>query len=347
MSNRTRRAFRDGFNNYVPALQYASDMVIGQPAAFSLGLPAVASSNNIAAAVVANAAPGTIEAYAYTSDSPYGRTVNVSPSADPGAAGGAVNVFGFDYLGQPMAEQFTGISGSTEVKYGRKAFYKVTKTVIVTAATNAITWRVGIGSRLGLPYKGDIVWAKEATALVNLFKRDVTLYQPRSAADAVAGCSKWFRSPCPGWVSSLIGTPDGGGGGTDPVITVKLATNAITGLTVTVDTSDVAGLTVTDAPTNVNYSANNRLVANTLIEVVGAAAAGAHGDTIGIVISPTQFFAPTLTDPQTLTTADPRGTYESLLTMDGTKEIVVGLSGDNSVNAAGNGGYHGIKHVIA
>jgi hypothetical protein len=35
------------------------------------------------------------------------------------------------------------------------------------------------------------------------------------------------------------------------------------------------------------------------------------------------------------------------MTMDGVKEIRVGLVADNWVNASGNGGLHGIKHFFA
>lgn len=69
-----------------------------------------------------------------------------------------------------------------------------------------------------------------------------------------------------------------------------------------------------------------------------------------VFIDPAGIFAKwvrgVLTDPQTLTTGDPRGTYAPT-TLDGVMETILGLEGDNSVNAAGNGGLHGIKHVIA
>lgn len=346
MVARTRRAFHDGLNAYVPGMSYASDLIHGQPVAVSLGSPAALSDNAVDASVVANAVAGTEEAQTYVSDSPYGRTLIVTPSADPGAAG-AFDVHGFDYLGQPMAERFTFVNGSTAILYGKKAFYNVSKTRIVTAATNAITAKVGRGYRIGLPYKCDLNWAKEDGVFVNLYKRDVIFDLDRAAAKAVAGGTDFIRSPFPGFVKSIYGTPAGGGGVTDPVITVKLGGTAIVGLTITIDTSDVAGLTVNDAPTTAGYTANNRFIAGGVIEIVGGAATGAFADRIGLELTPTQFVHPVATDPQTLTTDDPRGTYESLMVMNGVKEIVVGMLGDNAVNAAGNGGLHGIKHVVA
>lgn len=342
MVARDRAGFQTGINCYVPAMAYSHDMVSGQPYSFSLGSPAAVSATVISAAIAANAAANTLTALAYTSDSRYGRTLRLTPSADPGAVGGTIEIGGFDYLGQPMTERFSGANGVTSILYGKKAFYKVTYGKIITASTNAVNWAVGTGLRLGLPYKGDVVWAQEAGILVPLYKRDFTIYQNRSAAKAVAGGSDFIRSPCPGFVKTLIGTPGGGGGATDPVITVKLATVAIVGLTVTIDTSDTAGLTVTDTPTTVGYNANNRLVTGTLIEIVAAAAAGAFSDNIGIEITPTQFTLPDLTDPNTNVLGDTRGTYEPLTAPNST-EIIVGLSGDTSVNTAGNGGLHGIR----
>jgi hypothetical protein len=344
MVARERSAWHIGINGYVPAMAYASDVVHGQPTAFSLASPAAISATVISAAIAANAAAATSTTLSYTSDSKYGRTVRLTPSADPGATGGTIDIIGFDYMGQPMVERFSGANGSTAILYGKKAFYKVTQAKIVTPSTNAVNWAVGTGLRLGLPYKGDVAWVQENGVLVPLYKRDFVLYADRAAAEAVSGGSRWLRSPCPGFIKTLIGTPNGGGGATDPVITVELGGVAVTGLTVTIDTSDTAGTTVTDTPTTTGYSANNRLQTNSLIEIVAAAAAGAFGDRIGVEITPTQVTLPELTDPNTNLLGDPRGTYEPLTAPNGS-EIIIGLVGDPSVNTSGNGGLCGIKHA--
>lgn len=345
MPMRDRAFFAQGVNNYVPAMQHASNLQLGVPNLFSLGTPAAVSATIYAAATPANAVAGTKVAYGdIVVDSRYGRTLRLTPSADPGNAA-AVDIVGFDYLGQPMVERFTGASGSTAILYGRKAFYRVSYSKIVTAASNAVTWGVGSGFRFGLPYKCDVPWAKENGILVNVTNRDRTFYADRSAAEAVSGSSKWIRAPFPGFVKTLIGTPDGGGSTNDPIVTVKLATVAIIGLTVTIDTSDVAGLTVTDTPTTLGYNANNRFRTDALIEIACAAAASAKGDRVGLELTPTQFSVADLTDPALTTSGDPRGTYESLLTPDGS-ELFVGIVGDNSVSAAlNNGGLHGVRHI--
>lgn len=348
MAYRDRAAFTAlyGTNSYVPGMQFAHGVSNSHPTPFSLGTPAAKSANNIATAIVANAVATTQENYSYTADSTYGRSLRMTPSGNPGNAF-AIDVFGFDYLGQPMVERFTGANGSTAIIYGKKAFKRVTHTKIVTAASNAITAALGTGDMLGLPFKGDVAWAQESGIQVPLFKRDTWFFADRAAAQAVSGGSKWVRPPFPGFVKTLSGTPDGGGGATDPVITVELGGTAIVGLTVTIDTSDVAGLTATDTPTTPGYNANNRFIANGLIEIVGAAAAGAFGDRVGLELTPVQVVLPDLTDPATTVTGDPRGTYEGISVPNGSIEFVVGLIGESAVNTSNNGGLHGIRHAAS
>jgi hypothetical protein len=56
------------------------------------------------------------------------------------------------------------------------------------------------------------------------------------------------------------------------------------------------------------------------------------------------FTAPVFTDPQTLTTGDPRGLYVPTTTPNGVKKFELELEFTNFINAANNGGLHGIKH---
>lgn len=54
--------------------------------------------------------------------------------------------------------------------------------------------------------------------------------------------------------------------------------------------------------------------------------------------------APVLTDPATVSTGEPRGAYTSTTAFDGSKVITATFAFANDVNAAGNGGFHGIAH---
>ena len=64
----------------------------------------------------------------------------------------------------------------------------------------------------------------------------------------------------------------------------------------------------------------------------------------GVVAAAGTLVTPVLTDPQTATTGDPRGTYDPTTTLNGSTLIEADVQYNNSVNAAGNGGLHGIKH---
>lgn len=59
------------------------------------------------------------------------------------------------------------------------------------------------------------------------------------------------------------------------------------------------------------------------------------------------FTAGSLTDPQTATTADPRGLYTPNATPDGSKVIRAVMQVHNLLNTNGNGGIYGIAHYSA
>jgi hypothetical protein len=64
----------------------------------------------------------------------------------------------------------------------------------------------------------------------------------------------------------------------------------------------------------------------------------------GAMVAPGTLTAPVLTDPQTATTGDPRGTYVPTTAPNGSTNITAVFDMANDVNAAGNGGLLGIKH---
>lgn len=59
------------------------------------------------------------------------------------------------------------------------------------------------------------------------------------------------------------------------------------------------------------------------------------------------FVAGVLTDPQTTTTGDPRGTYVPSTALNGSNRILGKFMPYNVLNTNGNGGLHGIAHVAA
>ena len=67
----------------------------------------------------------------------------------------------------------------------------------------------------------------------------------------------------------------------------------------------------------------------------------------GVAAAAGTLTAPVLTDPQTATSGDPRGTYAPTTTMNGTNIITAAFSFANDTNTANNGGLHGIRHFAS
>jgi hypothetical protein len=180
-----RRFFQIGVNNYVPACQYAASVIGLGPSKFDLGVPATAGA--IATLLNAQGAAGPIT-YLGTPliiDGTYGRTLTVTPSAAPGNAV-AIDLCGYDYLGQPLTERFTGSAAATTPIVGLCAWKAVVGARLNLAATNAITFSISTGVSLGLPYKGRIIAATEGTtemtyAQINTNKVEAVLTDPATA----------------------------------------------------------------------------------------------------------------------------------------------------------------------
>ena len=67
----------------------------------------------------------------------------------------------------------------------------------------------------------------------------------------------------------------------------------------------------------------------------------------GVVAAVGTFVAGVLTDPQTATTGDPRGTYVPTTALNGTNIISAVFDYANDVNTSNNGGLHGIRQYMA
>jgi len=160
-----RQAFSLGINCYVPAMQYSASGLALAPMRHVLGAPATAGA--LATLISAQGAVGPITYLAtpIKLDARYGRTVSVTPSGVPGNAN-VTDVIGYDYLGQPMFERFTGSAAAATPLVGLKAFGWVLGTRVNVAATNAITNSISAGVSLGLPWKGQITSAKEGATVM-------------------------------------------------------------------------------------------------------------------------------------------------------------------------------------
>jgi len=67
-----------------------------------------------------------------------------------------------------------------------------------------VTYSIGTGFRLGLPYKGDLAYAREAGISGAIYKRDTLLTTTVAAADVIAGMSIPFLAPFPGLLRMVL-----------------------------------------------------------------------------------------------------------------------------------------------
>jgi hypothetical protein len=136
-------------NVRVPNMSYASDVNTEGRFRAELGILVAALATGIVNAQSINTALAKSQAGLVANHrskmGKYGRNVTVVLS---GAGTPAVTVFGLDYLGQPMSENFTGAGTTPQV--GKKAFKEVTS--ITSALVASTTISVGYGTVLGLPF---------------------------------------------------------------------------------------------------------------------------------------------------------------------------------------------------
>lgn len=163
-------------NAYVPAMAYSADVIHGGPHEVRFGPVANGMANNILNGLSIAAAgesttflqdntdpPLPLSAFPvghpHQSEFPYGpgfgRCLSMVAS---GTASVVVNVYGTDYLGQPMMEAFT-LNGTTPV-VGNKAFKYIDRVQWPVGA--AVTINLGTNNKLGLPYATENVLTEQS-----------------------------------------------------------------------------------------------------------------------------------------------------------------------------------------
>lgn len=141
------------YNSYVPAAQYAADVIHSAPHQVDYGTPIVAAAASILSLQSIAVAGATITFLNDTIADNFGRNLTVIAS---GAATSNVTVFGRDYLGQPVAESFT-LNGAVSV-VGNKAFKWLDR--VTFGATAATTINLGVGAKFGLPYRASNIYSE-------------------------------------------------------------------------------------------------------------------------------------------------------------------------------------------
>jgi hypothetical protein len=151
-----------GINNYVPAMQWSASVDVQAGSVFSLGKPVAPVASAPITIPLGVAQRAFLTTPIVLTDTPYGRNIVVAVTTAPTGAT-ALKVFGEDYLGQPITEQFA-VAGAT----GKKAFYRILGASVVgtSSADGVIT--ITHGALLGLPFKGTVEYAKEGAPPVLL-----------------------------------------------------------------------------------------------------------------------------------------------------------------------------------
>lgn len=212
MAARKPDFYHPRYNAYVPALQYADDVVHSAPLIVNFGTPSAAAATAVAATLSIATAGGTN--YNYEVADEWGRNLTFVAS---GAATSTVTVIGRDYLGQPVRETIT-LNGTTPV-VGLKAFKYVQR--IEYGATAATTINVGTGVRLGLPYRTSNVLAEKLnsvagtvgtlTAAVLTDPQTATTGDPRGTYTTNATMNGTNRIEIAVLVDNFVNASDNGG----------------------------------------------------------------------------------------------------------------------------------------
>ena len=237
-----------------------------------------------------------------------------------GWTGTAVLTFtGKDEYGNTMVE--TSASGTSHT--GSKAFKEITS---VSSSASITSATVGTGNKLGLP-----VFVSNASAILGEYRNGALFSGNRekvyvgclqTEANIDAGTSEYVIAPCAGYITKVTTVSQGTittGGNVIP----KLATVAVTGLTVVVADGAVAGEVDSDTPTD-PFGATGLVAAGDAIEISFSAGFNASADIYVIVeITPVAatvgtFVAGDNSNAPSGTTGDVRGTYQPALVPDGT-----------------------------
>lgn len=141
-----------GPNMYVPNMAYAADVFLeGKPTINLTPIAPVAVSTNSILNGQSIAVAGSTSTFAAgftNSEAQMGKFGRALQLVASGAAVSAVTVHGFDYLGQPMSEQFV-LNGATAV-LGAKTFRRISR--VDFGATAGTTINLGWRDVFGMPY---------------------------------------------------------------------------------------------------------------------------------------------------------------------------------------------------
>lgn len=295
----------------------------------NLGTPGTAATTTVATTLVATTTAKSYAIADFTAafkaaggvlDVPRNLTITGSSSADH-----VVTITGKDIYGQTMIENITASSTATVV--GLKAFSQVTG-IAIAAGASAKTISIGTGVALGLPVMVK-AWDNILRQVVDseIIATNVKRYLEFAPAivAANAGTSQFYPSPCYGFITKAtvaVCAAFTTGGAVIP----KIATVAVTGLSVAVSTG-VAGTVYTDDATD-PWGSTGEIAKDASIEIAGDAAFDSVGNYAGYLeIVPGGKLVVGSEAVPTATTGDIRGTWTppTALTPNGSRTYILDI----------------------
>lgn len=285
----------------------------------TLGAPAAAASNNIAASQSVAAAASFSLNGSLLSAVAAGKVILDVPRNVVAAwtTTSVLTITGKDDYGNTLVE--TSASGTSHT--GKKAFKEITS---VSSSASITSATIGTGKVLGLP-----VFVPNATAIRSELENGYNMRLPTTVylpweieqTQLLAPTAEQIVAPCAGYIKRVRGIVQAAvttGGD----ITVEIAGVAVTGLTFTVADADAAGTRYSDIPTTPR-SSTTVLAAGDKITITPSAPFATAGELNGMLeIEPLgavgTFVAGKLDAKQSGTTGDVRGTYQPATDPDGT-----------------------------
>ena len=285
----------------------------------TLGAPAAAAANNIAASQSVAAAASFSLNGSLLSAVATGKVILDVPRNVVAAwtTTSILTITGKDEYGNTMIE----VSASGTSHTGKKAFKEITSVVSSASITGAT---IGTGKVLGLPVFVP-TYAAIRSELENGYniKPNGQVFIPYEieATELAAGTAEQLYSPCAGFIKAVDGTVQSAVTTGGPV-TVEINGVAVTGLTFTVADAAAAGTRYTDTPT-APRSSTTVVARGDKITITPDALFATAGQLNGVLeIEPYgvagTFVAGKLDAKQSGTTGDVRGTYQPVLDPDGT-----------------------------
>lgn len=280
-------------------------VTLGNPKTLDVDGILTSQSVGASAATFTLTAANCAATYDFTNGLDVARNVTLTGSS---SSDQVITVNGTDVYGQAMSETIT--LSTTSTIQGAKAFKKITGYTVAAGGAASKTFTMGWGDKIGLPFyvgRWADIQAQYMDDVLIATNEKVRVDCTAAIVAANAGTSQYVASPVYGFVSkadvAICAAFTTGGS-----VAIKIATVAVTGLSVTVGTG-AAGTVYTDSSTS-EFGSTGEIAIDSGIEFAGDSAFDSVGNFMAWVeITPGGAFVAGSATVGTATTGDVRGTW--------------------------------------